>query len=97
VDVRAQQEPGVAVVAPVVIFWFFALWFAALAGIAIPIALTTLRVLRMWRWGGLRGPRDLMRAFVVAGTYDLARAVALLARARHHQTPATTSSPAATS
>jgi glycosyltransferase involved in cell wall biosynthesis len=58
----------------------------ALAG---PIALTLLRVIRMARWGGLRGPLDLGRAFVVAGTYDLARAVALLARARHHQPPQT--------
>jgi glycosyltransferase involved in cell wall biosynthesis len=56
-----------------------------LAALAAPIALTLLRVLRMARWG-LRGPADYARAFVVAGTYDLARAVALLARARHHQT-----------
>jgi GT2 family glycosyltransferase len=57
---------------------------AALA-LAAPIALTTLRVLRMARWGGLRGPVDFARAWIVAGTYDLARALALLARARHHQ------------
>jgi glycosyltransferase involved in cell wall biosynthesis len=56
-----------------------------LAALALPTALTLLRVMRMARWGGLRGPADLGRAFVVAGTYDLARAVALLAKARHHQ------------
>jgi glycosyltransferase involved in cell wall biosynthesis len=62
-----------------------ALGLAVLA-LAGPIVLTLLRVLSMARWGGLRGPADFVRAFVVAGTYDLARAVALLARARHHQT-----------
>jgi glycosyltransferase involved in cell wall biosynthesis len=69
----------------------------ALIAIAIPIGFTLLRVLRMARWGGLRGPLDLARAFVVAGTYDLARAVALLARARHHQTPQAAPPRAATS
>jgi glycosyltransferase involved in cell wall biosynthesis len=68
-----------------------------LAAILIPIAFTLLRVLRMARWGGLRGPLDLARAFVVAGTYDLARAIALLARARHHQTPQAAPPRAATS
>jgi glycosyltransferase involved in cell wall biosynthesis len=65
----------------------FAMWLAlaALAALAVPIALTTLRVLRMARWGGLRSPLDYARAWIVAGTYDLARAIALLARARHHQ------------
>jgi hypothetical protein len=74
-----------------------ALAIVGLAALAVPLALTALRVLRMARWGGLRGPLDLARAFIVAGTYDLARALALLARARHHQPPAQTPSQAATS
>jgi glycosyltransferase involved in cell wall biosynthesis len=65
----------------------FGLPAAIVAGLALaaPIALTTLRVVRMARWGGLHGAGDFARAWIVASTYDLARAVALLARARHHQ------------
>jgi hypothetical protein len=70
-----SPPPGLGVLAVVI----------GLATLAAPVALTLLRVLRMMRWGGLRGPADYARAFIVAGTYDLARAVALLARARHHQ------------
>jgi glycosyltransferase involved in cell wall biosynthesis len=80
--------------APAVAFLALAI---ALAAIAVPVALTVLRVVRMARWGGLRGPLDLARAFVVAGTYDLARAVALLARARHHQPAAPQAGQATTS
>jgi GT2 family glycosyltransferase len=76
----AWQEPGRAVRG----IGTLAL-IVAVAALAVPVGLTLLRVLRMTRSGGVRGPLDLGRAFIVAGTYDLARAVALLARARHHQ------------
>jgi glycosyltransferase involved in cell wall biosynthesis len=57
----------------------------SLASSHVLVALTLLRVVRMARWVPQRSALDLARAFIVAGTYDLARAVALLARARHHQ------------
>jgi GT2 family glycosyltransferase len=91
----AQPSPRTPVAGGLTLAVAFVL--VGLAALAIPIAWTVLRVLRMARWGGLRGPLDLARAFIVAGTYDLARALALLARARHHQKPAQTPSQAATS
>jgi hypothetical protein len=53
---------------------------AAAAGIA---ALITLRAIRMTVKGGLRGLRDAPANFVVAAVYEMARALALVARASH--------------
>lgn len=63
----------------------------AAAAIAAP---SLLRAFRMVTTGRLKRPREAWQAFVVAVTYDLARATALFSRASHHRR--TASSAAAT-
>lgn len=55
--------------------------------LAVIVGLSVLRTARMAATGGVRWPRALGQAFLVALTYDLARAVALLGRAPHHRRP----------
>ena len=51
-------------------------------------SLALMRATRMiHRFGGAR-PATLVQAFIVASVYDLARALAIVARARHHRRPA---------
>jgi hypothetical protein len=53
----------------------------ALTGAAGLAALRALRMLRNLRGGG--GPLDVVRAWLVAASYDLGRALSLVIRVRH--------------
>jgi hypothetical protein len=66
------------------------LW-AAGAGAAFVAALAALRTVRILRSPGHRGPGAWVRAFAVALTYDVARALALVITARHRRTQSRTS------
>ena len=59
--------------------------FGAAGMLAIPFALAALRALRIIANARLASPLDWGRAYAVAVTYDAARTLALLMRARHHR------------
>jgi len=60
-------------------------WRISATSAILITGLTALRTARMASRGRRIGPVFLMRAFVVALTYDLARAIALVSRAGHHR------------
>jgi len=63
-------------------------WPIATVAAIVVAGLTALRTARMAGRARRFGPGFLGQAFVVALTYDLARAVALVSRAAHHRRPA---------
>jgi GT2 family glycosyltransferase len=66
---------------------FVGLWLLSVAAaiVAPPLLLALLRAARIAGNRALRAPADVFRAYLVAATYDAARALALLMRARHHR------------
>jgi hypothetical protein len=60
-------------------------WPVIAAGTIVVLALTGLRTARMMNRAGVAGLGFIARAFAVAMTYDLARAIALVSRAGHHR------------
>jgi hypothetical protein len=61
------------------------IWMAAVGALALIVALSALRAVRIAARANLRGRRDLWRAFGVATAYDAGRALAVLTRAPHHR------------
>jgi hypothetical protein len=68
------------------VFGLRSVWMAV-GGALVITALAALQTLRIVTRAGARSPVGLAQAFLVAVTYDLARAIALVTRASHHRRP----------
>jgi Glycosyl transferase family 2 len=106
-DLPSLMIPIIDLLAALTMLVAIALWplvgarllTVALANLLIVVLLSCLRAARIVTRAGRLGPLTILQAFLVAFTYDIARAAALVTRASHHrrapQGPSAAGAPAA--